>query len=1074
MEFIDKEILSILEQCPSECAYLDYKEIPYSKNKKHDFVKDIIAMLNSEEGMGRDKAIIFGVAGKEKFYKGIDIEELPDDSVYQQWSSLIIPKPYLQSGYVEFEGKYFGYIFLGKNNTSRIYEVGETSIAEGTNKVTEKNAAFKGQAFSRRGSSNYILMQDDRANILKAIQQPQALIDFNTFFNDVSLESSIKPILAAVIVGSWNEDYKGDISVVEAIYGGQYEKFIVAIRKLYGKNPEYFKYKNKCWKVISRFELIKTFAREIFDDHIEELVVQSIKIFDDIDPKYELSSEQRFAAGIYGNRKCFSNNITTAIAEFLAIIGNNYKLFISCSSGIIQRQIRKIIESVFNSDNWRKYASLADCFQFIAESYPEAFLNELERGILEEQDSLIKYLTEKEIGITTTQYGYQLGWILSTLAAYPKFFSKACVVLFSLAKINMVFLDNLVGIILPWYPQTLAPVDSRVGIVKGFFNEDSDLAWELLIRLLPQKTTHGMPVQKAKYIEEILIPEETTTKDYWYVTKEYLAIACKYAIGYQERLTQLIEFLDDMPKNEYRELLNAFLDSIKLFDIQEKEAIWNKLKDFMVRHRKYNEAKWALPEEALIMIEEVCLEYFPNSREVEARRLFQEKQYDLSVNNNDWEQDAKDLFQKQTEVVNKLYVSGGLNKVLEFADSVYRAEIVGHGLAYQELTLAEQKDIYLLASCNSIKKKQLAEGYSRAKFQIDSEKVIENVSNMLHDLEISHLFAVLPMSMEIIQRVAVLQEKARKYYWCNVAIWGGEICQLNIEEIVNNLLEVNRGADAIEILSHFCVFKKLNCDYKLVSKALDYYASVKHEKSVEYYNLQGLVGWLQENCTDDQILFNIEWKYLNILDSLDEGKATTLQKCLSENPEFFIEVLSKAFKGRSEKARDLSNEERRVAEHCHKLLYSWKRIPGIINKNEIDNTKLKQWLVKVIELSKAADRFEVAMTYFGHTLCYAPADGDGFFINRSIAEILQSDKEGNIRSGYATEVYNSRGIHNVDKTGSEEFDLERKYLEKAEQAEGSGYFRLAETLRSIAKSYHNDAIHNIEEWEQWEDNFTEE
>lgn len=46
MEFIEEEIIKILILRPSECEYLDYKEVPYMKNKKHDFIKDVIAMLN--------------------------------------------------------------------------------------------------------------------------------------------------------------------------------------------------------------------------------------------------------------------------------------------------------------------------------------------------------------------------------------------------------------------------------------------------------------------------------------------------------------------------------------------------------------------------------------------------------------------------------------------------------------------------------------------------------------------------------------------------------------------------------------------------------------------------------------------------------------------------------------------------------------------------------------------------------------------------------------------------------------------------------------------------------------------
>lgn len=79
-------------------------------------MEDIIAMLNSDEGFGKDKAIIFGVVDKNRFLKGIDIRDLPDDSIYYNWIDAIKPRPSVQSGFVEFDGKTFGYVYIRKAN----------------------------------------------------------------------------------------------------------------------------------------------------------------------------------------------------------------------------------------------------------------------------------------------------------------------------------------------------------------------------------------------------------------------------------------------------------------------------------------------------------------------------------------------------------------------------------------------------------------------------------------------------------------------------------------------------------------------------------------------------------------------------------------------------------------------------------------------------------------------------------------------------------------------------------------------------------------------------------------------
>ena len=46
MNFIEDKIINILKNLPNESNYLDYKQIPYFKEKKPAFIKDIIAFLN--------------------------------------------------------------------------------------------------------------------------------------------------------------------------------------------------------------------------------------------------------------------------------------------------------------------------------------------------------------------------------------------------------------------------------------------------------------------------------------------------------------------------------------------------------------------------------------------------------------------------------------------------------------------------------------------------------------------------------------------------------------------------------------------------------------------------------------------------------------------------------------------------------------------------------------------------------------------------------------------------------------------------------------------------------------------
>ena len=102
----------------------------------------------------------------------------------------------------------------------------------------------------------------------------------------------------------------------------------------------------------------------------------------------------------------------------------------------------------------------------------------------------------------------------------------------------------------------------------------------------------------------------------------------------------------------------------------------------------------------------------------------------------------------------------------------------------------------------------------------------------------------------------------------------------------------------------------------------------------------------------------------------------------------------------------------------------------------------------------------------GNVLFYCSADPDGLWINRAAAEALNATDAEEMRSGFSTEVYNSRGGHWVDPTGKPERDLADQYRQKADLIENAGYQRFAVTLRKLAESYDRDAERVIAEHSQ--------
>ena len=154
---IENKIRDILKELPSESNRLDYKSQDYSSKKMSDFIKDVIAFLNSDESYGENKHIILGVTNN-RYICGLK-NTMRDDNEYQNLLDKIEPRPDIRTGSINCDEKDIGYIFIPGKNKDRVYEVGE-NYSSG-----ENNCVIKGQAFIRNGTSNRIMRNEDREKI---------------------------------------------------------------------------------------------------------------------------------------------------------------------------------------------------------------------------------------------------------------------------------------------------------------------------------------------------------------------------------------------------------------------------------------------------------------------------------------------------------------------------------------------------------------------------------------------------------------------------------------------------------------------------------------------------------------------------------------------------------------------------------------------------------------------------------------------------------------------------------------------------------------------------------------------
>jgi hypothetical protein len=93
----------------------------------------------------------------------------------------------------------------------------------------------------------------------------------------------------------------------------------------------------------------------------------------------------------------------------------------------------------------------------------------------------------------------------------------------------------------------------------------------------------------------------------------------------------------------------------------------------------------------------------------------------------------------------------------------------------------------------------------------------------------------------------------------------------------------------------------------------------------------------------------------------------------------------------------------------------------------------------------------------GHVLRHVPADPTGLWIDRGAATLLDARDADDLRDGFRSAELNSRGVHFVNPSGSDERALAATYRTRAEALAAEGFHRFAATLRQLEAAYELEA-----------------
>ena len=308
---------------------------------------------------------------------------------------------------------------------------------------------------------------------------------------DWSQHSDATYLALAILIGSWHDKNPCDLEVITQQIGISYDEWLKKAREILHNPDSPLSLHDGIWKIINRVELWSLLGSRVLDQNLDMFRSLAVSVLKEPDPTFELPAEERYASSIHGKTLKYSHVLRKGIAEGLAILGSQPEACTNCSPEKVEATCVLAIRDFLTNADWVLWGSLNGLLPTLSEAAPGEFIDAIEKAMHLTPCPFDELFSQEGNGITGSNYLTGLFWALEGLAWDDQYLVRVCVALAELAShdpgghwANRPS-NSLITILLPWMPQTLASVNKRKVAVRTVMNESPDIAWNLILQLLP-------------------------------------------------------------------------------------------------------------------------------------------------------------------------------------------------------------------------------------------------------------------------------------------------------------------------------------------------------------------------------------------------------------------------------------------------------------------------------------------------------------------------------------------------------------------------------------------------------------
>ena len=842
-----------------------------------------------------------------------------------------------------------------------------------------------------------------------------------------------------LLIGSW-EEVEGDKLVIESLYGGSYNKFLEEILP-YTKGEDPFLYVIRRNGSISYYlasvENIWNYLDVLISEPIWQLFINAfLEVISESESLFSCNGQERLLAQLKGEKLFWSGTIRKGMLQTLLIKGT-YK-----SDKETQRTLNELVETVLQCVKTEKqWIYISKFWREFCEISPMAVLERMDYEFTNDT-GLLKLFQNQTSDFFFGENAYiQILYGVEQFLVQKDFFWTAFKWLLKLDSLGFEYKSNALEeifskVLCTWINlSVLETSNEKIKAAEKMFEIDPEKAWNYIYNAIDTNKTSYFGGDSLPKYREHEISRSTTVANMQETKIGYFNLILQHMEFSVERWKKMLKLSEQISVKLVNTMFEKLLFEIQQMSDEEVTTIKNTIRSSIYRHRYYEFASWAMPEEKVSKYEEVLNRIYIATPEYEYAYLFATNGetpllHPIPANKDDERENnekAKEALirEKIEEFQNQRYslvVLANACSQDEYRDlGYYLARYWNNGEwnfeIFKELIQVEKFVDIAINYLNNMKKVDELP-YSDIIAKMINMKCLDNVVARVYKVE-ARVTTAIPL-------VTNASDTIKKEFWKSM-IYCKECNYLWALKEAKKYATLNTFVEQMHYIHYY---KPLSA-----STIFEYFKDVEHmpheqADTMMSYHVQQLIKVLQEAYIDDSEkcirIVRLEIFFMNLLDWKD---MRCYHKLVKQSPELMAELVSIVFK--REHGQDKQKKIDQDYFHNMYSLYNQLHFCPAEKNGKVLEEELEQWVEKYRETLIRNDQQNLFETTLGRLFAFSPIDEDGYEPCAAVRKMIEKYGDDRMINSYQVAVFNRRGGFSPS-AGKEELKMALEFKNNAE------------------------------------------